>query len=123
MLQHVLEACGDPHDLDWLQDSPLTGLDAVRERANPLAPMPEAQALRAGCSWLRRSALPAMPGTYRFRRRCTCSSRASVEAKRVTEIAGELGVSREWCSRLILRSGPTPGAAIKWSMHPPSRRR
>ncbi len=24
---------------------------------------------------------------------------------------------------LILRSGPTPGAAIKWSMHPPSRRR
>ena len=64
-LQHVVEAYGHLHDLDWLQDSPLTGLEAVRERTNPLAPMPQAQAL------------PAMPTRCRFRRLCTCSSRAS----------------------------------------------
>ena len=98
LLQHVLEAYGHLHDLDWLQDSPLTGLEAVRERTNPLAPMPEAQALRgllvdaAQRAAAHARDIPLQAPLHLFLTRY-------VEGKRVTEIAGELGVSREWCSR------------------------
>ena len=98
LLQHVLEAYGHLHDLDWLQDSRLTGLEAVRERTNPLAPMPEAQALRGLLvDAAQRAAdhareVPLQAPLHLFLTRY-------VEGKRVTEIAGELGVSREWCSR------------------------
>ncbi|MFW6195275.1 MAG: hypothetical protein ACOC5M_02010, partial [Chloroflexota bacterium] len=42
----ITEAYAHIHDLDWLAESQLTGLEAVREKVNPRHPMPEAQALR-----------------------------------------------------------------------------
>ena len=98
MLGQVLEAYRHLDDLDWLDASPLARIDAVRAYAMPTAPLPEAQALRRLLvDAARRAAdhaaeIPAHAPLRVFLQRY-------VDGRRVTEIADELGVSREWCSR------------------------
>lgn len=98
LLGQVIEAYRHLDDLDWLDASPLARTRAVREQAMPLAPMPEAQALRRLLvDAARRAAehtaeIPSHEPLGVF-------LRSYVAGKRVAEIAEELGVSREWCSR------------------------
>lgn len=98
LLRRVSEAYAHLHDLDWLQESPLVELDAVRERRNALSPLPEAQALRglllegAKRAAQHAASVPAQAPLATFLARY-------VEGRRIAEIAEELGVSREWCSR------------------------
>ena len=86
------------HDLDWLQASGLARHPEVTKRVRPDQIMAEAQALRG---LLTESAVrvirdmgevPDMAGVRRFLER-------HLDGKKVAEIAKELGVSREWCSR------------------------
>lgn len=73
-------------------------MEAVQERRNALQPLPDAQALRGllvdaakRAARVAEEVPSAKPvGTFLVRH---------TEGKPVAEIAEELGVSREWCSR------------------------
>ena len=86
------------HDLDWLQECDLARLPEVREKVQPNRMMPEAQALRslliAAASQVIEDVnqIPGKEGVAGFLNGC-------LAGKSVAEIAEELGVSREWCSR------------------------
>lgn len=86
------------HDLDYLQASPLVELEIVRERMNRLSAMAEARALRGmlieAATLAARDAID-MPTQAPLRH----FLEQYLEGKLVTEIAAELGVTREWCSR------------------------
>ena len=98
LVAQAIAALEHLHDLDWLQGSPLVDLPVVRERRNPLAPIPEAQALRGLLvDAARRAARQA--GEIPPQAPLSVFLDRYLEGSRVTEIAAELGVSREWCSR------------------------
>lgn len=104
LLRRVSEAYAHLHDLDWLQESPLVELDAVRERRNAMSPLPEAQALRGLLNeGAKRAAQDA--ATIPARAPLATFLERYVEGRSVAEIAEELGVSREWCSRSYRRRG------------------
>lgn len=90
------------HDLDYLQASPLVKLEIVRERMNHLSAMAEARALRAvlveAATHAARDAidLPTQAPLQHFLEQY-------LAGKRVSEIAADLGVTREWCSRAYRR--------------------
>ena len=97
-MQKVEEAYSHVHDLEWLQGCDLADLLVVHERAQPYHTMPEAQALRG---LLTEAALqviadirqvPNMASVQVFLER-------HLQGARVSDIAKELGVTREWCSR------------------------
>ena len=98
LMKQVEEAYSALHNLDQLQESPLSGLQVVQERKQPQHTMPEAQALRETLIESARQVIrdiehiPSMGSVEVFLERY-------LEGKRITEIAKELGVSREWCSR------------------------
>ena len=86
------------HDLDWLQECDLADLPEVREKANPHSTMPEGLALRG---LLAKAVLqviidikhiPGMTGVTAF-------LEGYLRGTKVTEIARQLNVSREWCYR------------------------
>lgn len=98
LLRQIVQAYADLHDLDRLDESPLVRLEVVRESVNRLNPMAEARAVRALLlEAARRAALQAsdVPTQQPLRH----FLEQYVAGKNVTEIAAELGVSREWCSR------------------------
>ena len=101
-VRQFVQAYEHLHDLDWLDRSPLVEIEAVRDRMNHLAPMPEAQALRGllldGARLAARHA-----GDLPFHAPLRLFLERYVEGKRITEIASEIGVSREWCSRAYRR--------------------
>lgn len=86
------------HDLDWLQECPLAGLPGVQEQVQPQQFMPNAQALRGLLIQAAQQVIqdiekvPNLAGVRIFLERY-------LEGKKIAEIARELGVSREWCSR------------------------
>ena len=94
----LIEAYTHLHDLDWLEASPAAAHPGVKRRANPLSVMPEAQALREllvraaeRAAVLTRDIPPQRPlGLFLER---------YLAGDTVAEIARDLGVSREWCSR------------------------
>ena len=104
LMEQVEQAYTHLNDLDALQESALTRLDAVQERIQPRQAMPEAQALR---SLLMEAAqeiikdmghIPGKEGLGVFLERW-------LEGKQVSEIAQELRVTRETCSRNYRREG------------------
>ena len=102
VMKQVEQAYVHLHDLDWLQDSDLAQLPEVQERLNPMQVMPEAQALRE---------LLMQAATQVVKDMASVPDKAGVRAflegylrgKSVTEVAEELGVSREWASRAYRR--------------------
>lgn len=97
-LLQVRQAYEHIHDLDWLDESPLIELEAVAERANPLNAMPQAQALR-GLLVESAQRLARQMADVPDRAPLKVFLERYLEGKRIAEIAEELGVSREWCSR------------------------
>lgn len=98
LIRQLVRAFGHLHDLDRLDESPLVALEIVQESMNRLSPMPEAQALRALLveaatrAAHHASEVPTQEPLRHFLEQY-------LKGKSVTEIAAELGVSREWCSR------------------------
>jgi len=98
IVREFIRAYGCLHDLDRLQESPLVELESVRERVNPLSAMAEAKALRAmlvEAATRAANDLAAVPTQAHVRH----FLEQYLRGKGVSEIAAELGVSREWCSR------------------------
>jgi DNA-directed RNA polymerase specialized sigma24 family protein len=101
-MEQVEEAYLHLHDWDWLRDSELVGLPEVQQRVNPRQIMPEAQALRGMLFEATRQVIqdlttvPDKVGVRVFLER-------HLEGRNLTEIARELGVSREWVSRSYRR--------------------
>lgn len=97
-LLQVRQAYEHIHDLDWLDESPLVELEAVAERANPLNAMPRAQSLR-GILVEAAQRLARQMADVPERAPLKVFLERYIEGKRIQDIAEELGVSREWCSR------------------------
>ena len=98
-LKLVQDSCGHLHDLEWLQECILTSFPIMQQGALQYQFMAEGQALRAT---LIESAsqvaveiaqIPGMGNVNVFLKGYFS------EGKRVSEIAKEVGVTREWCSR------------------------
>ncbi len=98
LLQHVHEAYMHLHDLDWLDDVGLVDMEAVQERVNPRHPMPEAQALRELLVEAAQEVMKHMDSVPGYAPMKTFLN-GHLRGKSVSEIAQELGVTREWCSR------------------------
>lgn len=102
LFRECVRAYAHLHDLDYLQRSPLVELEIVRERVNHLSAMAEAKALRGvlieAATRAAREAgeLPPLAPLRHFLEQY-------LVGKRVSEIAAELGVTREWCSRAYRR--------------------
>ena len=99
LLQQVGEAYGRHlHDLDWLQECALARLPEVQQRVQPGQAMAQGQALRGllveAISQVIRD-LEVVPGKSGIK----VFLQGYLEAKPITQIAQELGVTREWCSR------------------------
>ena len=98
LMDQVEQALVHLHDLDWLQECDLARLPEVLEQAQPHQTMPEAQALRdlliAAARQVVRDMrqIPGKEGVAAF-------LKGYLAGRPVAEIAQELGVSREWCSR------------------------
>ncbi|MFQ6029791.1 MAG: hypothetical protein ACE5Q6_20130, partial [Dehalococcoidia bacterium] len=98
LMDQVERAYINLHDLDWLQECELVKLPEVQERIEPRHTMPEAQALRGLLIAAAKQAgkdisnVPDLAGVRVFLERYAAG-------KKVAEIAQELGVTREWCSR------------------------
>jgi len=96
--RQILRAYEHLHDLDWLQESPLVDLAAVQRRRNRTSAMADGWALRdlliEAATRAARDAgeIPTLTRLRRFLEQY-------LEGKPITEIAADLGVSREWCSR------------------------
>ena len=97
-MQQVAAAYGALHDLDTLQESELTGLDAVQQRVQPRQAMPEAQALRGLLIEAAQEIIRGL-GQVPGKEWVGVFLKRYLEGKQVLEIAKELGVRREWCSR------------------------
>ena len=98
LMEQVEQAYTQLHDLDWLQECDLARLPAVVDQVQPNQMMPEAQALRSlliAASNQVIEGIGALPG----KEGVTAFLRGYLAGKSVAEIAQELGVSREWCSR------------------------
>ena len=97
-MKHVEEAYSHLHDLDWLQECQLANLPEVRDRIDPGRTIPEAQALRGLMLEAARQVIDDM-GAVPDKSGVTAFLERYLVGKSVTEIAQELGVSREWVSR------------------------
>lgn len=98
LVRELIRAYGHLHDLDRLQESPLVELEGVQARTNQLSAMGEAKALRTilvEAATQAASELAAVPTQAHVRH----FLERYLGGKGVSEIAVELGVSREWCSR------------------------
>ena len=98
LMKEVELAYGHLHDLDWLQECGLTNLPLVQERIHRQNFMPEAQSLRALLIEAARQVIrdiAVIPGMENV----TVFLTGYLEGRRVTDMAKELGVTREWCSR------------------------
>jgi hypothetical protein len=98
MMKEVQLAYGHLHNLDWLQESSLTRLPLVQERKHGHNFMPEAQALRELLIEAAQQVgqdIAKIPGMEKE----TAFLKGYLGGKKVVEIAKELGVTREWCSR------------------------
>ena len=102
LLKQVEEAYTHLHDLDWLHECRLAELPEVRERIDPRHTIPEAQALRSLLLEAARQVIAAV-GSVPDKSGVTVFLERYLEGKPVTEIARELGVSREWVSRAYRR--------------------
>jgi hypothetical protein len=98
LMDQVGEAYLHLHDWDWLQECELARLPEVQQLVNPRQVMAEAQALRnllieaARRVMIDLATMPDKSGVREFLER-------HLEGKNVSEIARELGVSREWVNR------------------------
>ena len=97
-MEQVEQAYTHLHDLDWLQDCDLARLPEVQEKAQPNQMMPEAQALRGLLISAAHRVIEGM-GQVPGKEGVAAFLKGYVAGRSVAEIAQELGVSREWCSR------------------------
>lgn len=98
LMDQVDQAYTHLHDLDWLQECDLVRLPAVVEQVQPDQMMPEAQELRSLLITAAHRVIDGMeqvPG----KEGVTAFLKGYLAGRSVAEIAQELGVSREWCSR------------------------
>jgi hypothetical protein len=98
LMKEVELAYGHLHNLDWLQECGLTSIPPIHERSNRYNFMPEAQAVRellieaANQVTQDIAKIPGMENETAF-------LKGYLAGTKVSEIAKELGVTREWCSR------------------------
>jgi hypothetical protein len=98
LMKEIELAYGHLHNLDWLQESSLANLPSVHERTHRHNFMPEAQALRELLIEAAQQVIQditKIPGMESE----TAFLKGYLAGKKVSEIAKELGVTREWCSR------------------------
>ena len=98
LMKEVELAYGHLHNLDWLQECSLTNLPFVKERSHHHNFMPEAQALRGLLIEAAKQVtqdIAKIPGMENE----TAFLKGYLAGKKVSEMAKELGVTREWCSR------------------------
>ena len=98
LMTEVELAYGHLHNLDWLQECGLANLPAVQERTPRHNFMPEAQALRELLIEAAKQVtqdIAKIPGMENE----TAFLKGYLAGKKVSEMAKELGVTREWCSR------------------------
>ena len=98
LMDQVEQAYTHLHDLDWLQECDLARSPAVVEQVQPNQMMPEAQALRGSLITAANQVIERI-GEVPGKEGVTAFLRGYLAGKSVAEIAQELGVSREWCSR------------------------
>ena len=98
LMELVQQAYTHIHDLDWLQECDLARSPEVLEKVQPEQMMPEAQALRG---LLISAALQVVVdmGPVPGKEGMAAFLQGYLAGKSVADIAKELGVSREWCSR------------------------
>ena len=102
LMDRVGQAYVHLHDLDWLQECDLARLPEVQEIVEPNRMMPEAQALRSLLIVAADQVIedlnpvPGSEGVVAF-------LTGYLAGRSVAEIAQEIGVSREWCSRNFRR--------------------
>jgi len=98
LMDKVAQAYAHLHDLDYLQDCPLSKLPEVTDEVQIHQIMPEAQALRRLLTEAAEQvvrdveSVPSLSNVRQFLTRY-------VDGKKIAEIAEELRVSREWVSR------------------------
>jgi len=95
LMKEVELAYGHLHDLDWLQECGLTNLPSVQKQSHHHNFMPEAQALRV---LLIEAAQQVIQETVKIpgMESETAFLKSYLAGKKVSEIARELGVTREW---------------------------
>jgi DNA-directed RNA polymerase specialized sigma24 family protein len=98
LTKQIEEAYNHLHDLDWLEESHLARLPELQEKVNPRQIMAEAQVLRgilieaAEQVMVDLEDVPDMSRIHFF-------LKSYLAGRRVFEIADEMGISREQCSR------------------------
>ena len=98
LIKQVEQAYSHLHDLDWLEKSRLAQLPEVQERVDSKHPMPEAQTLRRllmAAAQQIVQVLSDVPDKAEVR----TFLEMYLDGKNVTEIARELGKTREWVSK------------------------
>ena len=98
LMRQAQEAYSHLHDMDWLEDCDLRRLPAVQDRVRLAHAMPQGRALRSVLAEAMRRVLADLDGIPANSRVRTFIERY-LEGCRVSEIANELGISREHCSR------------------------
>ena len=98
IMEQVQQAYTHLHDLDWLQECELARSPEVFEKVKPEQMMPEAQALRGLLIAAARQVIDEM-GPVPGKEGVAAFLQGYLAGKSVADIAKELGVSREWCSR------------------------
>ena len=106
LIKQVEQAYAHLHDLDWLEKCRLAQLPEVQERVDSKHPMAEAQTLRRLLMAAARQivqVLSEVPDKGEVR----TFLEMYLDGKSVTEIAHELGKSREWVSRAYRKEALT----------------
>ena len=106
LIKQVEQAYAHLHDLDWLEKCRLAQLPEVQERVDSKHPMAEAQTLRRLLMAAARQivqVLSEVPDKGEVR----TFLKMYLDGKSVTEIAHELGKSREWVSRAYRKEALT----------------
>jgi DNA-directed RNA polymerase specialized sigma24 family protein len=101
-MEQVDQAYVHLHDLDWLQECDLARLPEVQQSIQRHQTMPEAQALRGLLIAAARQVIGDM-GEVPGKQGLAAFLKGYLAGRSVAEIAQELGVSREWCSRKYRR--------------------
>ena len=97
-LAQVQQAYTHLHDLDWLQECDLARSPEVLEKVQPEQMMPEAQALRGLLIAAAHQVVEEI-GPVPGKEGIASFLEGYLAGKSVADVAKELGVSREWCSR------------------------
>ena len=92
------EAFAHLHELDWLEECDLRKVPAVLSRVDPSQTMPQAQALRSLLTDAAERVILDL-GDIPKKSHVSLFLQGWLKGKRVSEIARDLGVSREHCSR------------------------